>query len=125
VLHDPGLALGRAERDGEVLHRQQRAAGCVLLDGAHADAPVLTRGSMAVYSRSTTMLPTITKNADSRVTAMMTGWSLEVIESAVSFPTPLMPNTFSVMTAPPRRPATSMPKMVTIGVSAGRGACRR
>ena len=43
------------------------------------------------------MLPMITKNADSRVTAMMTGWSFAAIESAVSLPTPLRPKTVSVM----------------------------
>jgi hypothetical protein len=56
---------------------------------------------------------------------MITGWSFLVIESAASLPTPLIPNTVSVISAPPSRPAKSIPAMVTTGVSAGRSACRR
>ncbi len=50
---------------------------------------------------------------------MITGWSFFAIESAAILPTPLSPKTVSVMSAPPSRPAKSIPKSVTIGGERG------
>ena len=44
--------------------------------------------------------------------------------NAVVWP-PGIPNTYSVMTAPPSSTPTSMPYWVTTGVSAARSACRK
>ncbi len=54
---------------------------------------------------------------------MTSGTSLERTESRVSVPTPLMPNTVSVMTEPPSAHPKFTPIVVTTGSSAFLIAC--
>lgn len=96
-------------------------SGAVLPGLGHEHSVRPDRGSRTVYSRSTTMLATTTKNEDSSTMPMITGRSCVVMDWTASAPRPGRPKMFSAITTPPRTIPRSMPAWVTIGVSELRG----
>src|SRR5690606_37940800 len=114
VHHGGERPVRGREPDRQLRHPEQRPA--------HR-ARTRIRGSSSEYATSTTMLAVITKNAATSVKPMITGWSLVLIASRAILPMPFSPNTDSVISAPPSRVATSIPKIVMIGVRDGRSTC--
>src|SRR5262252_85551 len=123
-LQASGLHLGPARagvagtRPGEPAAPPDSPAGA-LAPGHQC----LTLGSIYAYKISTNKFAMTMKNAASIVTPRISGRSWFWIASMVNRPKPCSPKVYSVTTAPPSSRPRSMPKMVTIGVSAARIPC--
>ena len=74
---------------------------------------------------STTKFATMTNTAATRTVAVMVGKSYSVTAPIANLPSPGKLKMYSVMTAPPSKPARSKPAEVTIGVKPARKACLR